>query len=57
VQISNSKRAQKSLLHDAHVEPEARVDDLSEDGCFASGMMVLLLEHVHLQKEGGARRD
>jgi len=52
-QNGNLCSMQNFLLHDAHVDPEARVDDSPEDGCFERGMMVLLVKHVHLQNEGG----
>lgn len=54
-QNGNLCSVQNFLLHDAHVGPEARVDDSPEGGCFGRGMMVLFVKHVHLQNKGGAR--
>jgi len=52
-QNGNLCSLQNSLLHDAHVDPKARVDDSPEDGCFGRGMMMLSVKHVHLQNKGG----
>jgi hypothetical protein len=43
------------MLQVLHVVPAARGASPAVDLCVESGMMVLLVKQVHLQKEGGAR--
>jgi hypothetical protein len=52
---------QNARLHIAHVAAGARrfrwAVEPSAEAWEESGMMVLLVKHVHLQNEGGARRS
>lgn len=58
--IGNRWERQNALLQVAHVVAVDRgVVDWSKppEECDDSGMIVLLVKHVHLQKEGGAACD
>jgi len=46
---------QNALLQVAHVAAGAELGEEEDPECLASGIMVLLVKQVHLQKEGGAR--
>jgi len=49
---------QNARLHSEHPADDARISSFGGFSvCVDSGIIVLLLKHVHLQKEGGAVRD
>lgn len=59
LQIGNRCVRQNALLHVAQVAVVDREGDSSKppEECDDSGMIVLLVKHVHLQNEGGAAHN
>ena len=60
LQIGRRCSRQNARLHNEHPADAARTSSRGGDFALVSeerGMIVLLVKHVHLQKDGGAKTD